>query len=1512
MLHLWWVGVKQAFSQPDGNGWMEDKWNALPAHVFPPTYNLESFKRAVNKQHAGRQGEDGWCGSYLPTYPKEVLFYNGGLQILDPDTKRVVGTLRVKNHFGVIECLLRLPAYYTVRAATHVQVFSISKKVLSRAMDLPQIKDAIEFAKERPEYSRLLLSRESFQSYEPLAPAPNTERFLLPRKYERDYDFRQPFKRLGFFSILRYIFPRFTIRPDGAYLMRYEWFRGACALLGAAVFPSYTYLELQWPALYFVALLLDLAAYFDMSVSRIPSYKFLKLQWAALYLVAVLLDLAAYFVILQRMLVGYFNAEGALVFHPASTTAHYLKGAFFVDLLACLPLENLESPLLESAQDNHRTKSRQFLMLNRLLQLYRLRSAMLCLDEYIERRDILLVIKAIPLYIVILNTMTSLMVLASVCFYVADSGESTIAPFHDKGGSWIYLFGDTFRFNLTESPWNLHLATYFWVVYATTTTGYGCFQPSNLYIITVLFVGMVLSSMMTTYLSVRIISVRAKVNKQLAAYQEHIKDIVVFMEREHLPKNLQKEVLDYYEYNWEKTGGIDYTSVLKLCDQITLRTDAILHIYGRTFEKCPFLAECDVSLLRIIGRAVRSTYFLRDMMLVDIDDVIADLYFVDEGVLAVKDSTSSSSTIAVLTKGSVFGNLDNLPTVRCSSAITAQSMVHVLHIDAVTFHQIISDFPQVAKDMETFRSEEQSFIMGRVEDISISRKEHAMSTMMLFLNNKRLSQFFYKDKYIQTYLMVISLACVYADVYNAGFQHNTTSFVAFLYALDVCFYLKILMYYSLPYLANSVHTKKALIPIKQSYMKNELKYDIVSCFPTELMCFAFQNHRWMVFSWLRLNRLFRIVTAYRCLSRHRERIIVNLMLSTVLTVLIWFTLIIHTMVCMWYFIGVLQDMAEPNSSWMHKNDGGSWCHNMYICSMYFVLTTFTQNGVGDIMPKNQPEVIFVSVMQIVAMLLYMIFVGEFSNMIQFSLYRCFSFYSKYLELQEFLKNNRVSKNLVSMVNEYSLHLWRESRGMQVPCFLQAAPQALRLRIMSATYMHHLTQNPVFKECEPAFLRQLVGCLQLYTYDEGLYVVRKTEITDSMYMIHNGRVQEITSSPQEDIVYKSSEYFGLEQGLFYDTPFPNSYRTVIKSQVLTLKLGDWAYLLKHFPKTKNSIYKHFNRYDDSSNDKPETETAYNNFNGNSRFDSLNNPSDKFTQPEDTTDIPTKPILPESISDKRDVLNPVIADIPALHSNAATSSFHRSSKGELENITSLVDSATHVGETNEIDLRTPDKANVGPTEDKQEFLPHKIEQVMNNNNTQEFISESNQSPSSLPTTSRGPRDVEEAIAISSTLIKKIETKAKELFDYKKDSKTYVTDDESISKDNLLIEKDEEATTALLKEFSEKTNSTINLKDETNKNEFLKDIDISDANSVETLDLEALEQKSILTIEVSLKDNMLAIVANDEAKQIREEVSTQAPKLKEFRKKANQSKSHTESNLSIRDADGETESAKPDEEA
>lgn len=66
-------------------------------------------------------------------------------------------------------------------------------------------------------------------------------------------------------------------------------------------------------------------------------------------------DLKYFFLIflcrLQRMLIGYYNEKGILVYHPTSTAGHYLKGAFMVDLFGVLPLERLESSWKKSLRN---------------------------------------------------------------------------------------------------------------------------------------------------------------------------------------------------------------------------------------------------------------------------------------------------------------------------------------------------------------------------------------------------------------------------------------------------------------------------------------------------------------------------------------------------------------------------------------------------------------------------------------------------------------------------------------------------------------------------------------------------------------------------------------------------------------------------------------------------------------------------------------------------------------------------------------------------------------------------------------------------------------------------------------------------------------------------------------------------------------------------------------------------------------------------------------------------------
>ncbi|XP_045515115.1 uncharacterized protein LOC123708449 [Pieris brassicae] len=1096
------------------------------------------------------------------TCPNEILLNTGDIsnemyvvkqgicEVLCPITKTVVRELTTRHHFGVVVCLLRIPSFYTIRAVTHVQVFSISRKFLKNIDEIPQIKDAIEFAREQPEFEFLQMPFPSFVTYIPPKPIPNVERFPLPRKHEKDSAFLHPFNRLGFLSILRYIFPRYTIRPDGPYLARYEWFRAACALTSAMLFPAWTYFYFQFHNLYYIRKFLDISAYLD---------------------------------ILQRVLVGYYNDKGLLVYHPASTAAHYLKGTFLIDLLACLPLEYLEIVIKETYEGRYFIRPTiQYLSLNRLIQLYRTPSALLTLKGCV-RKDIIIVLKAIPPFLALLNVLTCLIIFNSVklAFHNADY---QLVPFDDEGGSWINLYRNVFRFNITENAWNLHLATYFWVVYETTSTGYNTFSPSNFILMRILIAGMIIGAMITTYFSVRVISTRANVNKALASFQQHMQDIERFMKKENLEFALKRQVLEYYKLNWDNMGGMDYRKVLKLCDHITLRTDAIVFIYGPTFSKCPIVNKTDIALLRIIGRAVHTLHFLKDTCIISQDDVTSDLFIIDQGVVELRYYDSDGIIERVkLGKGSIFGNLRCFETMRSTVEVVCVTQVHLLYMNTVKFYKIIAEFPNVFDLLEECLDRNENYVMGTEEVLELNTKEVNNSSIWIIFQ-KLLAVTQHQISIVQIYLILISLGCIYADVYNAGFQDNRTSLVVALYLMDLGFLWKFLIYILMPYSGNEMVA--SIWKERRKYLQREFKMDLISVIPFEGLSLFSVTNRWLLFSSFRLNRLFRIVTVYKCLQKRHESISVNLIFTTTVSVLIWMTLFIHVSTCMWYFIGVMEEEISPKSSWFYDVNGHPVCQSKYICSLYFVLTTFTQNGVGDILPKKQSEVIFVSILQLVSTMIYMIYVGEFSNIIQYYSFRSFGYYCKIIELQEFLKNNRVSQNLVKLVHKYSLHLWSESRGVQLPEFLINAPNCLKLDVMSAAYLYHLDAHPIFRNCEPVFLRQLVGCFKLFTYSKGLYVVKENERTDSLYFVHSGRVLETSEQNSITRLYFAGESFGALHGLVHNVPYTHSYITVMNSQVLSLCLNDWEHLLQHFPDSKEVIEKSLTRDDNSPDDKIE--------------------------------------------------------------------------------------------------------------------------------------------------------------------------------------------------------------------------------------------------------------------------------------------------------------------------------------
>lgn len=67
--------------------------------------------------------------------------------------------------------------------------------------------------------------------------------------------------------------------------------------------------------------------------------------------------------------------------------------------------------------------------------------------------------------------------------------------------------------------------------------------------------------------------------------------------------------------------------------------------------QCPVLNQGDLALLRLMGRAMRSVYFLADTRLIERDDVIEVVYIVDYGIVDVKDPNNDTVSVTKLPRG---------------------------------------------------------------------------------------------------------------------------------------------------------------------------------------------------------------------------------------------------------------------------------------------------------------------------------------------------------------------------------------------------------------------------------------------------------------------------------------------------------------------------------------------------------------------------------------------------------------------------------------------------------------------------------------------------------------------------------------------------------------------------------------------------------------------------------------------------------------------------------------------
>lgn len=368
---------------------------------------------------------------------------------------------------------------------------------------------------------------------------------------------------------------------------------------------------------------------------------------------------------------GYMVRQ-ELVTDRKAIAKRYLKGWFFLDLLATLPFSLLFI-------------SSRFSRLNRIFRFFRLAR----LFKIFGSSKTLNRIKK-------LNFVNpAFMRLFMLVFWI-------LVAAHIVACGWIFI-GGTGEYTSTEntgfnSNGAIYLEAFYWTVTTLTTIGYGDITPANplqfLYVIVVMLMGAAIYG----FIIGNIANIIANIDVAKSQFREKMENIDTFIKYRGIPSDLQTRIHDYYDYLWESRRGYDESNLLQDLPK-SLKTQVAFFLNREIIEKVPLFKDASREFVRDIIMNLKPAIYTPGDSIVTYGEIGYEMYFISRGEVDVTNE-EGTVTYATLASGNFFGEIALLLSTPRTATVKARGYCDLYVLDKDTFDSILQRYPRFAKNVE--------------------------------------------------------------------------------------------------------------------------------------------------------------------------------------------------------------------------------------------------------------------------------------------------------------------------------------------------------------------------------------------------------------------------------------------------------------------------------------------------------------------------------------------------------------------------------------------------------------------------------------------------------------------------------------------------------------------------------------------------------------------------------------------------------------------------------------------
>jgi len=376
-------------------------------------------------------------------------------------------------------------------------------------------------------------------------------------------------------------------------------------------------------------------------------------------------------------------------------------------------------------------------------------------------------------------------------------------------------------------------------------------------------------------------------------------------------------------------------------------------------------------------------------------------------------------------------------------------------------------------------------------------------------------------------LLVVAVVSIWIVTFELAFVHQprlATSVIV--YAIDAIFLIGIWIGTRTSYRERGVEVRDLSLT-RSRYMRQRLGFVLAGTLPIDLFFFLIAGEPWGIslVLWFRLFRLIRLgltFTILRQLERHTGSNTAALRIARLVVVII---VVLHVLACIWYLIAFAQEF--PEDSWPVRYGVVAEGIGMtYLLSIYWVVTTATTIGFGDIVPENGEEYVFALVVMLIGASLFAYVIAIGASLISSLNLSKVAFWSRVDGVESYLRSRRVTRSVGKEVRQYYEYLWDRHGGLHQDSLLSDLPASLRLEVMSELMRDLLPKVPLFRRSSLALRNELLLSLEPVITQPGGYLVTAGDAPDGIYFIASGTVEVI--SADGDTVHATlgaGEYFG---------------------------------------------------------------------------------------------------------------------------------------------------------------------------------------------------------------------------------------------------------------------------------------------------------------------------------------------------------------------------------------------------